>query len=213
MFTGIVSAVGRIVETTPLGADAGFGLRLRVAAPPGFVDGVRVGDSIALAGACMTAVAIDTASGRFDVDISAESLARTAGLDGPGEVNLEKALRAGDRLDGHLVSGHVDGVGRVAELAAIGESFLLRVEAPAEMARFLARKGSIAVDGVSLTVNGVDDSDAGCAFTVNLIPHTMAATTLRSLAVGRRVNLEVDLIARYVERMLGARDPTATPAA
>ncbi|MEO8080343.1 MAG: riboflavin synthase [Caldimonas sp.] len=213
MFTGIVSAVGRIAEATPLGADAGFGLRLRVATPPGFLDGVRVGDSIALAGACMTAVSIDAASGRFDVDISAESLARTAGLDGPGEVNLEKALRAGDRLDGHLVSGHVDGVGRVAEVAAVGESWRLRVEAPAAMAPFLALKGSIAVDGVSLTVNRVDDTRTGCEFSVNLIPHTMAATTLRSLAVGRPVNLEIDLIARYVERMLGARERTGTPAA
>jgi riboflavin synthase len=207
MFTGIVSSVGHVVAARPLGAGPGFGKALSVEAPPGWLDGVGLGDSIALAGACMTVVSLDVPARRFAVEISAESLARTAGLDGPGEVNLEKALRAGDRLDGHLVSGHVDGIGTVSHFDRVGESWELRVEAPAGLARFLALKGSIAVDGVSLTVNRIVDATpevgAACEFSVNLIPHTVGNTTLRSLAPGRRVNLEVDLIARYVERMLG----------
>ncbi len=207
MFTGIVSSVGKVVDARPLGAGPGFGKALSIEAPPGWLDGVGLGDSIALAGACMTVVSLDPASRRFAVEISAESLARTAGLDQPGEVNLEKALRAGDRLDGHLVSGHVDGIGSVSHFERVGESWELRVKAPAVLARFLALKGSIAVDGVSLTVNRVADGHGAveppCEFSVNLIPHTVANTTLRSLAPGRRVNLEVDLIARYVERMLG----------
>jgi riboflavin synthase len=207
MFTGIVSSVGRIVEAGPLGAGETFGKRLRVETPAGWLDGVGLGDSIALAGACMTVVDHDLAASRFSVEISAESLARTAGLDRPGEVNLEKALRAGDRLDGHLVSGHVDGIGSVSHFARVGESWELRVVAPAALARFLALKGSIAVDGVSLTVNRVADAGDACEFSVNLIPHTVQHTTLRSLAPGRRVNLEVDLIARYVERMLGLPPP------
>lgn len=202
MFTGIVSGIGRIVEAQSLGSDASFGKALSIEAPAGYLDGVAVGDSIALAGACMTVTSLDGSGGRFRVEVSAESLARTAGLDGPGEVNLEKALRAGDRLDGHLVSGHVDGVGRVSAFERVGESWLLRVEAPAALARFLALKGSIAVDGVSLTVNAVVDGIQACEFAVNLIPHTVAQTTLRQLAPGRAVNLEVDTIARYVERML-----------
>ena len=204
MFTGIVSAIGRIVETAPLGNGAGFGRSLTVEAPGGYLDGVAVGDSIALAGACMTVIALDLAHSRFAVEISAESLDRTAGLGDTNDVNLEKALRAGDRLDGHLVSGHVDGVGRVTRFERVGESWLLRVEAPKALARFLALKGSIAIDGVSLTVNGVVDVPEGCEFSVNLIAHTVAHTTLRRLAVGGTVNLEVDTIARYVERMLAA---------
>ena len=204
MFTGIVSAVGRIVEAVPLGSGAAFGRSLSLQVPAGYLDGVAIGDSIALAGACMTVVSLDPERGRFAVEISAESLARTAGLGAAGEVNLEKALRAGDRLDGHLVSGHVDGVGRVSRFEQVGESWLLRVVAPRALARFLALKGSIAVDGVSLTVNGVVDSPQGCEFSINLIPHTVAHTTLRGLAVGSEVNLEVDTIARYVERMLAA---------
>ena len=210
MFTGIVSGVGRIVEGRPLGSDASFGTALTIAAPAGYLDGVAIGDSIALAGACMTVTSLDAASSRFQVDVSAESLAHTHGLHGPGEVNLEKALRAGDRLDGHLVSGHVDGVGTVSLFERVGESWQLRVCAPEALARFLALKGSIAVDGVSLTVNAVVDRPADlavdlpgtCEFSVNLIPHTVAQTTLRHLAPGRKVNLEVDTIARYVERML-----------
>ena len=203
MFTGIVSGIGRIVETRALGSGAGFGQALVVEAPAGFLEGVMLGDSIAIAGACMTVVSIDLAASRFAIEISAESLDKTANLGAPGEVNLEKALRAGDRLDGHLVSGHVDGIGRVTHFALVGESWELRVSAPRAMARFLALKGSIAVDGTSLTVNRVVDTDEGCEFSVNLIPHTVAHTTLRGLEPGRAVNLEVDLIARYVERMLG----------
>ena len=203
MFTGIVSGVGRIVEVRALGTDASFGNALTIEAPAGWLAGTAIGDSIALAGACMTVISIDAAHHRFQVEVSAESLAATHGLDAPGEVNLEKALRAGDRLDGHLVSGHVDGVGAVTQFERAGESWQLRVAAPAALARYLALKGSIAVDGVSLTVNRVADTSAGCEFSVNLIAHTVEATTLRALAVGRKVNLEVDLIARYVERMLG----------
>ena len=204
MFTGIVSSVGRIVDTRPLGEGAGFGRALSIEVPSGWLAGVSLGDSIALAGACMTVVSLDLPADRFAVEISAESLARTSGLDAPGEINLEKALRAGDRLDGHLVSGHVDGIGSVSHFAPVGESWELRVQAPSGLGRFLALKGSIAVDGVSLTVNRVADAADACEFSVNLIPHTVQHTTLRNLAPGRRVNLEVDLIARYVERMLGS---------
>jgi riboflavin synthase len=204
MFTGIVSGVGRIVEASPLGASAAFGKRLAIEAPAGFLDDVRLGDSIALSGACMTVVSLDLPQHRFAIEISAESLDKTAGLGGHGEVNLEKAMRADARLDGHLVSGHVDGVGRVSHFERVGESWELRVEAPRSLARFLAVKGSVAIDGVSLTVNRVVDSAEACEISINLIPHTVANTSLRGLTVGRAVNLEIDLIARYVERMLGA---------
>jgi len=209
MFTGIVSGVGQISRAEVLGEGAGFGKRLAVAAPPAFLDDVRVGDSIALSGACMTVVSVEPAAARFAVEISAESLDKTAGLDGPGDINLEKAMRADARLDGHLVSGHVDGIGHVTRFERIGESWELRVMAPTSLARFLAVKGSIAVDGVSLTVNAVADGAGGCEFGINLIPHTVSHTSLRNLAIGRAVNLEVDLIARYVERMLGARGTVA----
>ena len=205
MFTGIVSGIGRIVDVQALGAGASFGKALTIEAPAGWLGESAIGDSIALAGACMTIVSIDTARHRFQVEVSVESLAATHGLDAAGEVNLEKALRAGDRLDGHLVSGHVDGVGTVARFERAGESWLLEVTAPTALARYLALKGSIAVDGVSLTVNSVVDGAVACTFSVNLIPHTVENTTLRGLAVGRRVNLEADTIARYVERMLAAR--------
>jgi len=205
MFTGIVSGIGRIVDVQALGAGASFGKALTIEAPAGWLGDSAIGDSIALAGACMTIVSIDTARHRFQVEVSVESLAATHGLDAAGEVNLEKALRAGDRLDGHLVSGHVDGVGTVARFERAGESWLLEVAAPTALARYLALKGSIAVDGVSLTVNSVVDGAVACTFSVNLIPHTVENTTLRGLAVGRRVNLEADTIARYVDRMLAAR--------
>jgi riboflavin synthase len=204
MFTGIVSGVGRIVEARALGTGASFGKALSIEAPPAFLDGVGIGDSIALSGACMTVVSLDVASRRFGVEISAESLDKTAGLDAPGEVNLEKALRADGKLDGHLVSGHVDGVGRVTRFERVGESWELRVEAPAALGRFFAVKGSVAIDGVSLTVNAVADFASGCEISINLIPHTVQNTSLRGLSVGRGVNLEIDLIARYVERMLAA---------
>ncbi len=202
MFTGIVTAVGRIVDSVPLGADQAHGRRLTIETPAGYLDDVGVGDSIAIDGACMTATSVDAAAARFTVDVSAESLARTAGLDTTGVVNLEKALRANDRLGGHLVSGHVDGIGTVTHFAPVGESWALRVLAPRELARYLAYKGSITVNGVSLTVNRVEDRADGCEFSINLIPHTIEQTTLGTLVPGARVNLEIDLIARYVERML-----------
>ncbi len=204
MFTGIVSGLGRVTRIQALGADASHGRQLRIEAPVGFLDDVQIGDSIALNGACMTVTSLDAAASRFSVDVSAESLSRTAALGEPGPVNLEKALRANDRLGGHLVSGHVDGIGTVSHFAAVGESWELRIETPAALARFIAYKGSITVDGVSLTVNRVIDAAAGCELSVNLIPHTLKHTTLGALAAGRRVNLEIDLIARYVERMLTA---------
>ena len=200
MFTGIITGLGRIVEATP----AAQGKRLVVQAPAGFLDDVQPGDSIAINGACMTVTDFDAAASRFSLDISAESLDKTAGLGEPGPVNLEKALRAHDRLGGHLVSGHVDGIGTVSHFADLGGHWELRVHAPRELARFLAYKGSITVNGVSLTVNRVGDRADGCEFSINLIPHTLQQTTLGTLQAGTRVNLEVDLIARYVERMLSA---------
>ncbi|HTO47018.1 MAG TPA: riboflavin synthase [Burkholderiales bacterium] len=194
MFTGIVAAVGRIQRVEPRPG----GLRLTIDADRLGLDDVAIGDSIAVNGCCLTVVSL--AGSRLEVDVSQETIACTAGLGAPGEVNLEKSLRLSDRLDGHLVSGHVDGVGEVVAFEPAGESHRLVVRVPAELAKYVARKGSIAVQGVSLTVNRV----AGVEFEVNLIPHTLAVTTLKALAAGVRVNLEVDLIARYVERMFGA---------
>ena len=195
MFTGIVQAVGRVAAATP-----GPGAR-RLVVACGALDAsdVAVGDSVCVSGCCLTVVGIQGAGGASELafDVSAETLACTANLDGPGEVNLEKALRLADRLGGHLMTGHVDGVGTVAGTAPDGAgSVRLTVDAPAALAPYIAAKGSIAIDGVSLTVNRVE----GRRFDVNLIPHTLAVTTLRSLVPGRRVNLEVDLIARYVAR-------------
>jgi riboflavin synthase len=155
----------------------------------------------------MTVTRLDAGTDRFTIDISAESLDKTAGLAAPGPVNLEKALRANDRLGGHLVSGHVDGIGTVANFEPVGESWELRLSAPPALARFLAYKGSITVNGVSLTVNRVVDLPRSCEFSINLIPHTLANTTLGTLRTGQLVNLEIDLIARYVERMLGGSLP------
>ncbi|MFZ2653131.1 MAG: riboflavin synthase [Burkholderiaceae bacterium] len=202
MFTGIVGGVGRIVQTLALGADPSYGLRAELEAPPGLLDDVALGDSIAIDGACMTVTGLDAPARRFQVEVSAESLGKTVGLATPGPVNLEKALRANDRLGGHLVSGHIDDVGVVTALDAMGESRTLHVTASSSLARYLAVKGSIALNGVSLTVNRVDDGPQGCEFQINLIAHTLAATTLGALRAGQRVNLEIDLIARYVERML-----------
>ena len=204
MFTGIITAIGTITQTRALGESAAHGLRLVIEAPGGYLHGVAPGDSIALNGACMTAALIDLAVHRFEVDVSGESLARTAGLDRPGRVNLELALRVGDRLGGHLVSGHVDGVGTVEQMVAVGESTELVLRCPADLARFVAVKGSLVVNGVSLTVNRVDDQAGGCRVSINLIPHTLSHTTLGDLRAGARVNLEIDLIARYVERLVSA---------
>jgi len=200
MFTGIVAAVGNITSVQPLGNTADAGVRLDIDAGALAMDDVALGDSIALNGACMTVVE-KTARG-FTVDVSRESLNLTAGLDAPGEVNLEKALTLAERLGGHLVSGHVDGLGVVNKFEPVGESWELIVEAPKSLAKYLAYKGSIVVNGVSLTVNRVEDVASGCRFSINLIPHTIQVTTLKHLKVGGKVNLEIDLIARYVERML-----------
>jgi riboflavin synthase len=211
MFTGIITGVGRIAavddlasEPSPASPGTAYGKRLTVEAPAGYLDDVGPGDSIALNGACMTVTAIDATRRRFTIDISAESLDKTAGLDQPGRINLEKALRAQERLGGHIVSGHVDGVGGVTHFAPVGESWELRVLAPAPLGRYLAYKGSITVNGVSLTVNSIADVAQGTEVSINLIPHTVQNTALGELRQGSRVNLEIDLIARYVERMLTA---------
>ena len=207
MFTGIVAAVGRIAKVSAIGgADAGVRLTVDAEAYAGAdaarfdLSDVAIGDSIAIQGACMTVIA--KTANTFDVDVSRESLNQTAGLDGAGDVNLEKALRPMDRLGGHMVSGHVDGLGAVVSFAPVGESHELVIRAPLELAKYLAYKGSITVNGVSLTVNRVTDVEQGAELSINLIPHTIAMTTLKHLQPGHRVNLEIDLIARYVERML-----------
>ena len=208
MFTGIITGMGRIVAIHSLGSSSDHGKRLTIETPAGYLDDVGLGDSIALNGACMTAMALDIANNRFSIDISAESLAKTSGLAETGVINLEKALRAHDRLGGHIVSGHVDGIGSVTHFAEVGESWELRVRAPRELSKYLAYKGSITVNGVSLTVNRVTDladdvDDVGDSeISINLIPHTVQNTALGQLKAGSRVNLEIDLIARYVERML-----------
>jgi riboflavin synthase len=202
MFTGIVAAVGKITSLSPLG-DTNAGLRLRIDAGGLPLDDVALGDSISVNGACMTVVA-KSASG-FEIEVSRESLNCTAGLDALGEVNLEKALTLAERLGGHLVSGHVDGLGTVRSFTPAGESWELVIEAPKQLAKYLAYKGSIVVNGVSLTVNRVVDTVGGCEFFINLIPHTIQATTLKHLKAQDKVNLEVDLIARYVERMLSTK--------
>jgi len=201
MFTGIVAAVGRIVAVRPLGESGSqAGLHLEIDAGGLGLGDVGLGDSISVQGACMTVVALQ--GNIFEVDVSRESLSLTAGLDREGEVNLEKSLRIGDAIGGHLVSGHVDGLGTVERFEPVGESHELAVRAPQALARYLAYKGSVAINGVSLTVNRVEDDPDGCVFSVNLIPHTVAVTTLKHLKPGARVNLEVDTIARYVERMM-----------
>lgn len=213
MFTGIITGVGRIVAVHALGSSSTHGKRLTVECPPAYLDDVGLGDSIALNGACMTATSLDLALRQFTVDISAESLDKTAGLTQIGPLNLEKALRAHDRLGGHIVSGHVDGIGQVTHFAELGESWQLRVLAPKALAKYLAYKGSITLNGVSLTVNRIEDLDAGCEFSINLIPHTVQNTALAALHIGSLVNLEIDLIARYVERMLSADAPTLSNSA
>jgi len=200
MFTGIVAEVGRIVRVEPIQQGEGSGLRLHVDAGKLGLSDVRPGDSIAIQGACMTVVELHDSL--FTVDVSHESLTHTVGLDAPGDVNLEKALRMGDALGGHLVSGHVDGVAEVVSFDRVGESHRLVVRLPVEFARYFAYKGSIALDGVSLTVNRVNDTAKGCEVSINLIPHTVSVTTLGRLQPGSRINFEVDMIARYVQRML-----------
>lgn len=194
MFTGIVQAVGELTQI----ARRDGGVRITVDAGALEVADVKLGDSIAVNGACLTV--IERHGQVFAADVSDESLRCTVGLAQPGKVNLEKALRLSDRLGGHLVSGHVDGIGVVRQFSQLGESFRLEIEVPEPLSRYVAAKGSICVNGVSLTTNTVD----GSVFSVNLIPHTLTATTLGQSAVGDSVNIEVDLIARYVERISGA---------
>ena len=200
MFTGIITAIGQIKSIQA----KGDGMHLVVEVPAGYLDDVALGDSIAIQGACMTAT--EFTGNTFALDISRESLNKTVGLDKAGPVNLEKALRLNDRLGGHLVSGHVDGVGKVSHFATVVQdpygSWLLQIEAPRELAPFLAYKGSIVVNGVSLTVNKTQDSKDTCLVDINIIPHTIESTTLGKLKQGDAVNLEIDLIARYVARML-----------
>ena len=200
MFTGIVAAVGNIRSVTPLagGFDAGVHLDIDAGGLP--LADVGLGDSISINGACMTVV--EKTANAFAVDVSRESLNCTVGLDAPGEVNLEKALTLAERLGGHLVSGHVDGLGQVHTFAEVGESWELVIDAPRDLAKFLAFKGSVVVNGVSLTVNSIADQPGGAAhFALNVIPHTLTATTLGGLAPGARVNLEIDILARYLGRM------------
>jgi riboflavin synthase len=198
MFTGIITAVGKISHIQPLEK----GLRLTIKAPDLKLTDVALGDSVAHGGVCLTVIA--KKRGSYQVDVSRETLDCTIGLDTVGgEVNLEKAMRLTDFIGGHLVSGHVDGVGEVEKFEPVGESHELVIKAPKALAKYIARKGSITVDGVSLTTNRVGGK-GGRRFSINLIPHTVEVTTLRRLKAGSRVNLEIDLIARYVERMLTA---------
>lgn len=205
MFTGLVQGVGRIVDidrhVSGFGTDGGVRLTIDARDVPAFR--VDIGASVAIAGACMTVIRIDGST--FAVDTSKESLACTTGLDAPGEVNIEPSMRLGGVLGGHLLAGHVDGVGEVVAMTQVHESWELAVRMPAALAKYFAYKGSVAIDGVSLTVNRVADTARGCEFSVNIIPHTYQVTTLRSLRQGEGVNVEVDLIARYVERMLSVQ--------
>jgi riboflavin synthase len=194
MFTGIVAAVGRIERVAP----APGGVRLHIATGGLDMADVVLGDSIAVNGVCLTAVAFSP--DHFEAEVSQATLSVVSGFAAGAAVNLEKALRLSDRLGGHLMSGHVDGIGLVTAFDAVGDNRRLEVEAPAAIARYIARKGSISIEGVSLTVNAVD----GRRFEVNLISHTLGATTLQHLVPGAPVNLEVDLLARYIERLQDA---------
>jgi riboflavin synthase len=202
MFTGIITAIGEITKVAP----KGDGFHLEITTPAAYLDDVVIGDSIAIQGACMTVTGLkDT---QFECDVSRESISKTTGLDKPSKVNLEKALRFNDRLGGHLVSGHVDGVGKVTSFEAVQAdpygSWKLIIAAPQSLASYLAYKGSVVVNGVSLTINQAGSKDLlECPIEINIIPHTLAQTTLGQLKAGDSVNLEVDLIARYVARMLG----------
>ena len=200
MFTGIIQAVGKVREPEKLGN----GVRLTIHAPDLGLEDVKVGDSIAVNGACMTV--IEKTDSAFKVDVSAESLSKTTGLNTFGEVNLEKAMRLGDRVDGHLVSGHVDGVGLVESMEPVAESWRLVIRAPRMLSPYLAYKGSITVNGVSLTINKVEDTAMDTLVTINLIPHTVQVTTLKNLRAQSEVNLEIDTIARYVERMVSLQN-------
>lgn len=194
MFTGIVAAVGKVRSAQP----GSQGVRMIIDAANLALDDVALGDSIAVNGVCLTVTALDAHT--FAVDVSPETIACTVGFEPGAAVNLEKALRLSDRLGGHLMSGHVDGTGEVIRFEPVGDNRLLAVRVPPALSRYVAQKGSITVNGVSLTVNAIEDD----VFSVNLIPHTLAATNLCQLAPGVRVNLEVDLLARYAERIFAA---------
>ena len=199
MFTGIIQAVGRVqaVKAAPGGA------RVIIDSGTLVLSDVKLGDSIAIDGACLTVVAFG--AHQLEFDVSAETLGCTLGFTQGTLVNLEKALRLADRLDGHLVSGHVDGVGTVVSFDAVGDNRRLAIDAPSALAKYIARKGSVAINGVSLTVNAVNDT----RFEVNLIPHTLAATTLHGIRPAMKVNIEVDLLARYAERLSQFSQPSA----
>jgi riboflavin synthase len=194
VFAGIVTAMGRIASAEP----RGDGVRLRIEAPDLGMEDVGLGDSIAVQGVCLTVVARQESG--FEADVSRATLSVTHGLEAGREVNLEKSLRLSDRIGGHLVAGHVDGIATVAACDDLGGSHRLAIEVAAGLARYIARKASVTIDGASLTVNEVQ----GSRFEVNVIPHTRAVTTLRHLRAGSKVNIEVDLLARYVERLMDA---------
>lgn len=191
MFTGIIQSIGHITQATPVGDD----VKLTIDANHLGLDDVAIGDSIAVNGVCLTAT--DIQPPYFFAHVSQATLSVTVGLSQPQAVNLEKALRLSDRLGGHLVSGHVDGIGQVKRFEPVGDCWLLAIQAPHAISKYIAQKGSICVNGVSLTVNAIVQD----TFNVNLIPHTIEHTTLQYLAIGNTVNLEIDQIARYVERM------------
>jgi riboflavin synthase len=195
MFTGIIQAKGQIaLQTTPTQTSAAD-IQININAEQLNLSDVKEGDSIAVNGVCLTVTSLSQT--HFKADVSKETLSITAGLSGNGQVNLEKALRFDDRLGGHLVSGHVDGVGKVVQFKPINDCWLLAIQSPHAISKYIARKGSICVNGVSLTVNTVEKD----VFTINIIPHTLKQTTLGTLKVGSQVNLEIDQIARYIERM------------
>ena len=200
MFTGIIADVGQITAVTPLADNVDAGVRLQVQTVALDMSDVALGDSIAINGACMTVVSLDTDANTFAVDVSRESLNKTAGLDTIGPVNLEKAMRLSDRLGGHLVSGHVDDVARIESLAPVGESYELVFGVDSRWKKFLADKGSVTLNGTSL-------SEDGRVFgTINLIPHTMAHTVFQYLSAGDAINFEVDLLARYVAQLMNSED-------
>jgi riboflavin synthase len=191
MFTGIIQAVGQIEAITTIGDDAG----LLIEAKNLDLADVKIGDSIAVNGVCLTATSVTPT--HFSAHVSAETLRVTVGLNQTQAINCEKALRLSDRLGGHLVSGHVDGVGEVTQFSDLGDCWLLAIRAPHAISKYIAKKGSICVNGVSLTVNSI----AHDIFTMNIIPHTLTMTTFKHLKVGEKVNVEIDQIARYIERM------------
>ncbi|WP_047514258.1 riboflavin synthase [Methylophilus sp. Q8] len=191
MFTGIIQTVGRIAEVVPHGEDCA----LRIEAAELGMQDVQLGDSIAVNGVCLTVTEFDAHA--FQVMVSKATLDVTTGLGQPGPVNLEKALRLADRLGGHLVTGHVDGIGTITALQEVGECWLLKIRAPHAISKYVAKKGSLCVNGISLTVNEISQDEVS----INLIPHTMQHTIMQYAKAGDPVNLEIDLIARYVERM------------